>query len=126
MSDKPIKRTVIIGATANRARYAYLAAMMLTEAGHPIIPVGIKKGDVLGDEILDIRTRPQIPDVDTITLYINASRQAEWQDYILGLYPKRIIFNPGAENEVLRAKAEKLDIRTENACTLVLIQTGQY
>jgi predicted CoA-binding protein len=126
MSDKPFKRTVIVGATPNRNRYAYLAAMMLQEAGHLIIPVGIKKGEILGNMILDIRTRPQISDVDTITLYINAVRQEEWEDYILDLKPKRIIFNPGAENESLRKKAVQSNIQTENACTLVLIRSGQF
>ena len=94
--ESPVsKRSVIIGATDNPSRYAYLAASMLTEAGHKIFPVGIRKGTLHGRTILDIRTKPDIPNVDTVTLYINAKHQAEWEDYILSLKPVRIIFNPG-------------------------------
>ena len=39
-----MKKTVIIGATPNTARYAFMAAERLTENHHEIVPVGIKKG----------------------------------------------------------------------------------
>lgn len=120
------KRSVIIGATDNPSRYAYLAAMMLTEAGHDIFPVGIRKGELFGRSILDLRSKPDIPDVDTVTLYINARHQAEWEDYILSLKPNRIIFNPGAENESFKQRALQAGIVAEYACTLVLIRSGQY
>ena len=71
-------------------------------------------------------SRPAIADVDTVTLYINPYHQEEWEEYILSLRPKRIIFNPGTENYSLQAKAEKLDIETVFGCTLVMLNTGQY
>jgi predicted CoA-binding protein len=67
-----------------------------------------------------------ISDVDTVTLYLNAHNQKEYYDYILSLRPKRIIFNPGAENEELAALAAGQNIPTMNACTLVLLSTNQY
>jgi len=121
-----MKKTVIIGATQNPSRYAYLAAERLLENGIDFIPVGIKKGNVLGKEILDLRTRPDISDVDTMTLYINPSHQQEWYDYFLKLKPKRIIFNPGAENPELEMQLEENGIEAVEACTLVMLRTGQY
>ena len=121
-----MKKTAIIGSSPNPGRYAYLAAEMLKGKGHEFFPVGIKIGKVLGKEILDIRGKPSIPDIDTVTLYINPRHQKEWYDYILSLRPKRIIFNPGTENRELDELAKAKGISTEFACTLVLLSTGQY
>lgn len=120
------KKTVIIGATPDRSRYAFLAAEMLTGYGHLIVPVGIKAGEVLGHPILDMRKKPSVEGVDTVTLYIGTRNQAEWYDYILGLKPKRIIFNPGTENPELESKAEEMGIEALEACTLVMLRSGQY
>ncbi len=121
-----MKKTVIIGATTNQGRYAYLAAQMLREYDHEIVPVGVRDGVVFGKEILDIFEKPAIEDVDTVTLYIGPQRQAEHIDYILGLKPKRIIFNPGTENTEFIQRAEAEGIETIQGCTLVLLRSNQY
>lgn len=117
---------MIIGATPDPSRYAYLAAQMLTSYGHEIVPLSIKTGTVSGVEILDIRQRPVVEGVDTVTLYIGPQRQPEWYDYILSLKPKRIIFNPGTENEEFEKMAEAQAIEATEACTLVLLRSRQY
>ncbi|MBL7858412.1 MAG: CoA-binding protein [Cyclobacteriaceae bacterium] len=119
-------KTVIIGATTNPSRYAFLAAGMLLEYHHEIVPVGVKRGEVLGHSILDISSKPAIPDVDTVTLYIGPRHQPEWYDYILSLKPKRIIFNPGTENDEFEKRAEENGIEVLEACTLVMLRSGQY
>jgi predicted CoA-binding protein len=72
--------------------------------------------------------KDQIPQtgIDTVTLYLNPSNQVEYYDYILDLHPKRIIFNPGTENDELINKARENDIEPVIACTLVMLSTGQY
>lgn len=121
-----MKKTLIIGATTNTYRYAYLAAQMLTEYGIPFIPIGIKKGEVFGQPILNIRDKPALEEIDTITLYIGADHQTEWVEYMLSLKPKRIIFNPGTENPELFKRAENEGIEAIEACTLVMLRTHQY
>lgn len=121
-----MKKTVIIGATTNQGRYAYLAARMLTEYNHEIVPVGIKDGAVFGKEILNIFERPAIKDVHTVTLYIGPQRQPEHYDYILSLKPKRIIFNPGTENDEFIKRAEHQGVEALEACTLVMLRSLQY
>lgn len=121
-----MKKTVIVGATTNPGRYAYLAAEMLTDYKHEIVPVGIKKGEVFGSQILNIHEKPAIKDVDTITLYIGPQHQPEWYDYLLGLHPKRIIFNPGTENAAFERMAEEKGIEAIEACTLVMLRSNQY
>ena len=121
-----MKKTVIVGATPNSSRYAYLAAETLNDHNHEIVLLGIKKGDVFGKQILNIYEKPSIPDVDTITLYIGPKHQPEWYDYLISLEPRRIIFNPGTENGEFEKLARKVGIQTEEACTLVMLRTGQY
>lgn len=121
-----MKKTVIVGATPNQSRYAYLAAEMLTDHGHEIVPMGIKQGEVFGKTILDIRKKPPIDKVDTITLYIGPRHQPEWYNYLLSLNPKRIIFNPGTENPEFEKAAEAHNIETVEGCTLVMLRSGQF
>lgn len=118
------KKTLIIGATPNADRYAYLAAHMLTQKGHPIVNVGIKQGEVAG---VKIEKQGAIHhDIDTITLYIGPALQAGYEDYILQTKPKRVIFNPGTENYNLEKLLDQHNIEPVEACTLVLLSTGQY
>ncbi|MXV13676.1 CoA-binding protein [Hufsiella ginkgonis] len=119
-----MKKTLIIGATPDPSRYAYLAANKLVRFGHEIVNVGIKKGEVAGVQIEkpgDIHT-----DIDTVTLYVGTYNQPPLYDYILGTNPKRIIFNPGTENPELEAMAGKKGIETVEGCTLVMLSTGEF
>lgn len=121
-----MKKTLIVGATANSSRYAFMAARMLTDYGHEIVPIGIKKETVLGKEILNLREKPPVQDVDTITLYIGPQNQPEWYEYLLTLKPKRIIFNPGTENETFQKMAEDQHVEVVEGCTLVMLRSNQY
>ena len=90
-----MKKTVVVGATDNPARYAFRAAHMLKEHGHEIVPVGIKKGEVAGETILNIREFPTIEDVDTLTLYLGPIKQTEFFSFFICLKPNRSLFYPG-------------------------------
>jgi predicted CoA-binding protein len=120
------KLTLIFGASDNPERYAYLAALRLQEKGHPFLPIGIKKGKVLGIDMLDLRQKPSLAGIHTVTLYLGPANQPEWMDYLLSLQPKRIIFNPGTENVDFFLAARKQGVEVLNACTLVLLTTGQF
>jgi predicted CoA-binding protein len=120
------KKTVILGATTNTMRYAYRAAEMFSERNIPFVPVGIKQGEVFGEEILNLKEKPMIEDVHTVTLYLGPQNQKEWYEYILSIQPKRIIFNPGTENPELISKVKSQGIEACLACNLVLLSTGQY
>lgn len=119
-------KTVILGATPNPARYAFLAAERLSTKNLEFVPIGIKRGEVFGEEILDLREKPQIPEVHTVTLYIGVANQSEWIDYIIQLNPKRIIFNPGTENVEFASKAKEQNIEVVYGCTLVMLSNGLY
>ena len=118
------KKTLVLGASDNPARYSFIAIERLRQYGHPVVAIGRRNSKVGDVEI----TKDKIPhtDVDSITLYLNANHQKEYYDYIVSLHPKRIIFNPGAENEELEDLAHNNGIKTMKACTLVLLSTNQY
>ena len=120
------KKTVIIGASSNPGRYAYMASQSLMASNHEIVPLSIHQGEVADTNFLSLPDKPKINNVDTITMYLNPKNQVEWEDYIISLRPKRIIFNPGTENLSLETKAHDQDIETLHACTLVMLSTGQY
>ncbi len=118
------KKTLVIGASENPARYSNLAINKLTYHQHSVVAIGRKKGMVAG--ILIETEKKSFADIDTVTLYLNAGHQKEYYDYIISLHPKRIIFNPGAENDELAELAIRHEIKVQEACTLVLLSTGQY
>jgi len=123
MTNQP-KKTLVIGASDNPERYSYLAVNRLRGAGHPVEAIGRKKVKVADVEI--DTGKKDIADVDTVTLYINPDHQREYYDYILSLHPRRLIFNPGAENMELADLAKARGIEPMEACTLVLLSTGQF
>lgn len=120
------KLTLVVGATDNPERYAYRAAKLLQAKGIPFVPIGVKKGIVFGEEILDLRQKPALLGIHTITLYIGPENHSNWMDYLIGLKPERIIFNPQTENHLLFYKAKATGIEVLEACTLVMLTTGQF
>ncbi len=118
------KKTVVLGASPNPERYSYVAVHQLQEHHIPVVPVGRRAGVIAGENI--IMGEPVINDVHTISLYLNAANQKQYYDYILSLHPKRIIFNPGAENPELADIARKKGIKAEDACTLVMLSVGDF
>jgi predicted CoA-binding protein len=119
-----MKKTVVLGASNNPERYSYMAVEKLSRYGHPIVAIGKKEGKI--GTISIIKSHPDEKDVDTVTLYLNPTLQKEYYPYILSLHPKRIIFNPGTENEELYDLAKANGIEPIEACTLVMLGTGQY
>ncbi len=118
------KKTLVLGASQNPDRYSYLAVQKLAAHQHPVVAIG-KKNGVIGTTSIQTEKKP-IEGVDTVTLYLNPGHQKEYYDYILSLHPNRIIFNPGAENDELADLAKQNGIDAQEACTLVLLSTGQY
>ncbi len=118
------KKTLVLGASDNPSRYSYLAIQRLRSDGHPVVAVG-KRLSRVGDVPIE-KEKKEFEHIDTVTLYLNPFHQQEYYDYILSLKPKRIIFNPGAENEELADLANQHQIKVMEACTLVLLSTGQY
>lgn len=118
------KKTLVLGASENPQRYSNLAIHRLLAHDHPVVAIGKKAGQVHGINISTEKLNES--GIDTVTLYLNPDNQKPYYDYILGLHPARIIFNPGTENDELASLAREKGIKTQEACTLVLLSTNQF
>ena len=118
------KKTLVLGASPNPSRYSYAAVKRLNAYNHPVIAIGKRKGSI-GETIITNEKQPHT-DIDTVTLYLNPMNQKEYYEYLMLLNPKRIIFNPGTENDELAEMASRNGIQPVEACTLVMLSTNQY
>jgi predicted CoA-binding protein len=118
------KKTVVIGASLKPERSSHEAILRLKRKGHEVIAIGLREGDIDGIKIM--KGKPDIKDVDTVSLYLNSKRQEEMEAYILSLKPKRIIFNPGAENPSFMEQAISNGIEGIEACTMTMLSVGFY
>jgi len=119
-----VKTTLVLGASDNVRRYANRAVRKLDDLGFPVIAVGRRQG-MIGDRPI-LTAVPSGAKVHTVTMYLNAQNQSPWERIVLELSPSRIIFNPGAENPGFAAAAEANGIEVLEACTLVMLGTGQF
>lgn len=116
--------TLVLGASLKPERYSNKAIKRLISNGLDVLAVGNREGVVENTPI--ITEKKHFENIDTVTLYLNPKRQKEYYDYIIGLAPRRVIFNPGTENMEFIKMLESQNIESELACTLVLLATNQY
>jgi uncharacterized protein len=119
-----MKKTLVIGASENPERYSSKAIKALVSHNHEVFAIGLREGEVAS--VPFNAEKKEFDNIDTVTLYVCPKNQPEYYDYIIGLKPKRVIFNPGTENPEFIAQLNSSDIYPEVACTLVLLATGQY
>lgn len=116
---------VVLGATPKPDRYAYLAMDRLLHAGYDAVPVNPSFEEVLGKRCF--RSITEVPGpIDTVTMYLSAARSEPLADAIIAAKPRRIIFNPGAENESLAQRAQEAGIQVVHGCTLVMLSAGTF
>ncbi len=121
---KKNKTVVVLGASQKEERYSNMAVLRLLEAGYNTIPINPTECEIHG--IKSIAQLADIEDdVDILTMYVNANRSAQLANDIINLQPRKIIFNPGAENAQLAENCKDHNIKTENACTLILLNLGE-
>jgi predicted CoA-binding protein len=115
----------IIGASPKEDRYSYKALKMLTAHGHKPLPVNPGHATIAG--VAAYKTMSELPpDVDVVTMYVSPEHSTSFAPQIADLKPRCVIFNPGSENPALQRELSKLGIHWIEACTLVLLQTGQF
>ncbi len=125
-------RTVVLGASPNPSRASFVAVKKLAQRGEEVIALGRRRGTITTEEGRKVIILDEWPEaaslrpVDTLTLYLNPRVQKAYYDYILALQPRRIIFNPGTENDELAQLARARGITPVTACTLVMLSLGQY
>jgi predicted CoA-binding protein len=119
-----MKPTIVLGASPNPERYAHKAVLLLQKNGIETFPIGIKKGSINGLQI--INGKPMLENIHTVTLYLGINAQQEYYNYLLDLNPKRVIFNPGTENNELQNILTQKGIECVEYCTLVMLSIGMF
>ena len=118
-------RVAVIGASNKPHRISYQAVSSLLQAGHDVYPVHPVLKEIQGLPVYNGIEKVPEP-VHTVTVYVNAERSTPMAEAIVNLHPKRVIFNPGAENVVLAKTLQGHGINVVEACTLVLLHTKQF
>ena len=119
-----VKKTLVLGASLNPDRYSNMAVKRLLLNDINVKAIGSKTGTI--DKALIEKDFISFNNIHTVTLYLNSVRQRDYYDYIISLNPKRVIFNPGTENEEFYLLLKNESIDYIEACTLVLLSTNQY
>ena len=117
-------KVLVLGASLNPQRYSYLAINDLIDYGHEVIAVGKRVGELRRVNIS--KNVPDAEDIHTVTVYLGAKNQVEYYSYLLQLKPKRVILNPGAENNELEQQLRAVGVEVLSACTLVMLRTNQF
>lgn len=118
------KKTLVLGASSNPEQYSHLAVKRLVQQGNDVVAIGKDSFNI--GTISVVSTPEPFEQIHTVTLYLNPGRQEHYIDYILSLHPKRVIFNPGAENPAFEKRLISEGIEALEACTLVMLSAGTY
>ena len=121
---KSEKKTLLIGASLNAERMSNRVAKLLAQQEYETILIGNRDGSINENKIYT--SLPDLKNIDTVTMYLAPEKQSQYYNYILSLQPKRIIFNPGAENPELARLAVENGIEVINVCTMVMLTIGNY
>jgi len=115
----------VLGASNKPDRYSFKAVMLLKEKGHTPYPIHPILQAI--DGIPVFASLRQVPvSLDVVTLHLGPANQVNVAEDIVQSQPRRVIFNPGAENPHLYERLQAAGIEAMNACTLVLLKTGQF
>jgi predicted CoA-binding protein len=119
------KKTLVIGASTRPYRYSHTAVNQLNAYGHQVVAIGLRPGKIGETDILT--GFPPLEHIHTITMYVGPANQPQYYAYILKtICPKRIIFNPGTENDTLMEQARQQGIEVVLNCTLMMLTYGLY
>jgi len=118
------KKTLVIGGSPKPERYSNKAIRKLLSYGHPVVSIGLREAHI--ESVLVVTGTPEFAGIHTVTMYIGAAKQSGYYNYIIGLLPSRIIFNPGTENNELAELAKKSGIEVVKNCTLVMLDYGLF
>jgi hypothetical protein len=118
------KKTLVIGASMNPDRFSYMAVRKLKYNSYHVVAMGLREGEIFGVPIE--KPFSKFENIHTITLYIGPRTLPQYHDYILSLNPKRVIFNPGTEDQDFENRLASAGIEVVEGCTLIMLSSNQY
>ncbi len=122
---KKVETVAVLGASPKPHRYSHRAMQMLERHGHHAVPINPAFDEILGEKCYPTISDAPKP-IDTVTMYLGKRRSDPLIHEIVAAKPRRIIMNPGAENDDLAEIARDAGIEVVEACTLVMLQVGNF
>jgi uncharacterized protein len=119
-----IKPTLVIGASLKESRYSNICVKSLLKGHIPVIAIGLREGMI--DKVQVQSGFPELKDIHTVTLYLGPENQQPWYDYIVKLNPRRVVFNPGTENEEFQEILKDAGIEVREDCTIMMVEGGRF
>lgn len=119
-----MKKSLVLGASTNPERYAYMCIEMLRNHDIETVALGRRKGKV--DDVEIVTELLPFEDIHTVNIYISAKNLKEYEDYIINLRPQRVLFPPGTENPEFEQRLTEENIAHERACPLVMLTANIY
>lgn len=116
MNKNEADKVLIFGYSDNPERYSNMAYKLLGDFGHKVTGFNPRTDDPLKLE----------KNFHTLSLYVGETISNKFEDLILSLNFKRIIFNPGSENSGLEKKLSAKGVEIVHGCTLVMLRTDQF
>jgi predicted CoA-binding protein len=113
---KRCESVLVFGYSENPERYSYIAYNLLKEYKYQVIAFNPRSDNP--------SLIPQ--SFDTLTLYVSPAVADKFEDLLMSKSFKRVIFNPGTENESLKKKWEARGVEIIIGCTLVMLRTNQF
>lgn len=108
----------VVGATRNTEKYGYKLYRHLKNNGYTVYAVNPAYPDIDGDPCYkDLSSLPEVPEVVDMVVSPAVGRPIIQEAARLGV--KNIWFQPGSCDEALIAEAERLGMRTVQACVLI-------
>lgn len=117
-------KTLVLGASPKPQRFSYKAVKSLNRHHHEVLALGFREGHI--DEHPILCGKPELDDIHTVSLYLGEARQAEYEDYIISLRPRRVIFNPGTNNPAFMGRLNNEGIEVVDECMLVMLTRGTF
>jgi predicted CoA-binding protein len=114
------KTVAVIGASSNRGKFGNKALRAFARQGYAVIPIHPTESEVEGHKaypsVLDVPGR-----IDIATVYVPSGPGLVVIEQLARLGVPEIWLNPGADDDVVVARARELGLKTLQACSIIAI-----
>ena len=119
------KVVAVIGASSNRSKFGNRAVRAFQQQGYTVVPINPHETEVEG-----LKSYASVIDfpgpIDMASIYLPPEIGEQVIEDIARKGIAEVWLNPGAESDVLIAKAKALDIQPIVACSIVAIGENPY
>jgi predicted CoA-binding protein len=115
-----MKTVAVIGASSNRGKYGNKALRAFERQGYKVIPINPNEGEIEGHKAY--ATVLDYPDpIDMATIYVPGRIGLKVLDDVARKGIAEVWLNPGADDDVVVARARQLGLNAILACSIIAV-----